>query len=285
MGNYLQSLRVPPLNRAEELEERQHPLYYDWSLPKWTPFKSVAAERDEATQDSNLTSIANSHAIANLKALKSNPIESASSTLLVKPLDSDRNVAECNASVGRHADVNKRRNSSTLKAQTTALNDRHNKTHQPLKAANVASEQDRGNNESPSLYSLTKEASLKSTKSNKEALRNSLKATLTNTLKTTTSEPRNDQNAKQYYHDQSIVAKTTTSNKTTANNNRSHQSKVGSSSAKNNTKGIDIMRPHTIEPARVGGIDNQASIKAATNIHAVNAKAKSCSNVETKPSR
>lgn len=36
MGNYLQSLRAPP---REPAEERNHPLYYDWSLPKWSLYR------------------------------------------------------------------------------------------------------------------------------------------------------------------------------------------------------------------------------------------------------
>lgn len=34
MGNYLLSLRVPPSE-----DERNHPLYYDWTIPKRGPFR------------------------------------------------------------------------------------------------------------------------------------------------------------------------------------------------------------------------------------------------------
>lgn len=37
MGNYLLSFRVPPPTPEED--ERNDPDYYDWSIPKWTPFK------------------------------------------------------------------------------------------------------------------------------------------------------------------------------------------------------------------------------------------------------
>lgn len=38
MGNYLLSLRVPPPSPSED--ERNHPSYYDWTTPKWTPFRT-----------------------------------------------------------------------------------------------------------------------------------------------------------------------------------------------------------------------------------------------------
>lgn len=39
MGNYLASLRVPPPTPAELEEERRQPNYYDWTVPKWQPFR------------------------------------------------------------------------------------------------------------------------------------------------------------------------------------------------------------------------------------------------------
>lgn len=40
MGNYLLSLRVPPPSE----DERNHPLYYDWTVPGLTPYKSEKSD-------------------------------------------------------------------------------------------------------------------------------------------------------------------------------------------------------------------------------------------------
>jgi len=48
MGNYLLSLRAPP--PAED--ERQHPLYYDWTVPKWSPFLDPPKTPCEAAKES-----------------------------------------------------------------------------------------------------------------------------------------------------------------------------------------------------------------------------------------
>lgn len=45
MGNYLLNLRATPTGSDDD--ERNHPLYHDWSLPEWSPFK---------TETSNLAS-------------------------------------------------------------------------------------------------------------------------------------------------------------------------------------------------------------------------------------
>lgn len=37
MGNQLRSLRAPPPPSGED--ERNHPLYYNWNVPRWTPFR------------------------------------------------------------------------------------------------------------------------------------------------------------------------------------------------------------------------------------------------------
>lgn len=50
MGNQLLSLRAPPPPE----DERNHPLYYDWSLPEWSPFKSVVTASDQTSQGGNL---------------------------------------------------------------------------------------------------------------------------------------------------------------------------------------------------------------------------------------
>lgn len=42
MGNYLTALRVP----APDEDERNDPLYYDWTVPKWSPFKEATSTAD-----------------------------------------------------------------------------------------------------------------------------------------------------------------------------------------------------------------------------------------------
>lgn len=56
MGNFLQSLQAPPLQPDED--ERNDPAYYDWSVPKWTPFRQDAA--DAAASPTNNASNASS---------------------------------------------------------------------------------------------------------------------------------------------------------------------------------------------------------------------------------
>lgn len=52
MGNYLLSLRVPPGE-----DERSHPLYYDWTIPKRGPF------RDSGISTSSDTALKSSHQV------------------------------------------------------------------------------------------------------------------------------------------------------------------------------------------------------------------------------
>lgn len=43
MGNYLLALRVPAPTPDED--ERNHPCYYDWSIPKRTPFRAADEQK------------------------------------------------------------------------------------------------------------------------------------------------------------------------------------------------------------------------------------------------
>lgn len=48
MGNYLTELRVPPPSSEED--ERNSPFYYDWTVPKWTPFREPPSGEPQSTQ-------------------------------------------------------------------------------------------------------------------------------------------------------------------------------------------------------------------------------------------
>ena len=47
MGNYLDNLRDAP-SASEQEQERHHPLYYDWTLPRWNLFRQTPEERAAA---------------------------------------------------------------------------------------------------------------------------------------------------------------------------------------------------------------------------------------------
>lgn len=49
MGNYLASLRVAPPAPSEE-QECNHPLYYDWTVPKWNPFRETVPNAPQASK-------------------------------------------------------------------------------------------------------------------------------------------------------------------------------------------------------------------------------------------
>lgn len=71
MGNYLLSLRVPPPTPEED--ERNHPLYYDWSIPKYSPFRqppsqanAAAAAKDDGKQPGGSSAMSQGSNLMNL---------------------------------------------------------------------------------------------------------------------------------------------------------------------------------------------------------------------------
>lgn len=83
MGNYLLSFRVPP--PAPEDDERNHPLYYDWSIPKFSLFREPAesAHRSSATVHDNESSEVNKPELNKATKIPT-PISKSSKTTSVK---------------------------------------------------------------------------------------------------------------------------------------------------------------------------------------------------------
>lgn len=78
MGNYVQSLRSTR-SPEQEQEQRQSAWYYDWSLPKYNPFKSeIVVDSCNCTRAKDKNSVLNSNPNSESSSQSSTPSQSPS---------------------------------------------------------------------------------------------------------------------------------------------------------------------------------------------------------------
>jgi hypothetical protein len=94
MGNYLLSLRVPPPTPEED--ERNHPLYYDWSIPKYSPFRQPASSQTVAEKQTGASGAKSTESTSGVVATvgQTGEVQSLKTTKgTVKDASSSKNAA------------------------------------------------------------------------------------------------------------------------------------------------------------------------------------------------
>lgn len=231
MGNYLLSLRVPP--PPPELDERNHPAYYDWTIPKWQPFKIERSDDFGITSGGKIAPSASGQPITDATSSNQQKVETSSS--------SNNNNGQPQPVVVAGKTTGSIGSASKIPVSLNSNNNNNNSEQQ------TSGKQTKGLVENPKSVKTSAKATASSTTGGHQPHNNS------SDLKGALTAP--------------AIKKVTPSAAAKSTKTTTKSSSGKSLIAKSTLVQGKTMKPETIDTRKSGDIETQAAIKSATNVH------------------